>query len=79
MKTALENPVENEEGHTYDDEEDTTLQDEAHANENEEDDDSGSETEDEEESTLLYSCPFCMHVYEEKTEVTAHLPECRGK
>ena len=79
MNTALENTVENEEGHTYDDEEDATLQDEAHEHEDEEDDDSGSETEDDEESTLLYSCPFCMHVYKEKTEVTAHLPECRGK
>ena len=79
LKTAVENTIENEEGHTYDNEEDTTLQDEAHTNEEEEDDDSGSETEDEEESTLLYSCPFCMHAYKEKAEVVAHMPECRGK
>ena len=45
--------------------------------EEEEDDESDSDAEIEDEhDTLLYSCPFCMSVFEEKIEMETHVDSC---
>ena len=67
------NEVEDDmEGQEYDDEDD---EDDDEEEEEEEESDSDSEIEEEHE-TLLFSCPFCMGIFEEKVEMEHHVDSC---
>ena len=63
------------EGHDPEEEEGNEVEEEEEEEEEESDSDSDAEIEDEED-TLLYSCPFCMSIFEEKVEMEEHVDSC---
>ena len=62
------------EGHDPDEEGGDEVEEEEEEEE-EEESDSDAEIEDEQD-TLLYSCPFCMSIFEEKVEMEEHVDSC---
>ena len=63
------------EGYDVDEEGGEGVEDDEEEEEEEEDSDSDAEIEDE-FHTLLFSCPFCMRVYEDKLEMENHVDSC---
>ena len=75
--TAAEKVNDDTEGSVFNKVEDSIIQIEAQNEDSEEEDDSGDETDDLESEILSYSCPFCMGVFKEKTDVIEHIDMCQ--
>ena len=67
--------VDDMEGYDHEEEGGEEPDDDEDDDDEEEESDSDEEIDDEED-TLLYSCPFCMDIFEEKIEMEVHIDTC---